>query len=79
MIKIKQARMLLNGRYPDGSKAPFGSNFKFTRYAIVLFAAITMSNFEYHTKKIQNTTVISYYSSYKIAKFLRLEFQTKCR
>lgn len=53
MIKIKQARMLLNGRYPDGSKAPFGSNFKFTRYAIVLFAAITMSNFEYHTKKFK--------------------------
>ncbi len=75
MIKIKQARMLLNGRYRDGNKASFASDFKFTRYAIVLLAAITMSNFEYHTKKIQNMTVISYYSLYKVAKFLGLEFE----
>jgi hypothetical protein len=75
MIKIKLARMLLNGKYRDGSKASFASDFKFTRYAIVLLAAITMSNFEYHTKKIQNTTFISYYSLYKVARFLGLEFE----
>src|SRR6476469_1185133 len=75
MIKIKQARLLLNGKYRDGSKASFASDFKFTRYALVLLAAITMSNFEYHTKKIQNATFISYYSLYKIAKFLGLEFE----
>ncbi len=75
MIKIKQARLLLNGRYRDGSKATFASDFKFTRYAIVLLAAISMSNFEYHTKKIQNTIFISYYNLYKVAKFLGLEFE----
>lgn len=75
MVKIKQARLLLNGRYRDGSKASFASDFKFARYAIVLFAAITMSTFEYHTKKIQNSTFISYYSLYKVAKFLGLEFE----
>lgn len=75
MLRIKQARLLLNGRYRDGSKATFASDFKFTRYAIVLLAAISMSNFEYHTKKIQNATFISYYSLYKVAKFLGLEFE----
>ena len=75
MLRIKQARLLLNGKYRDGSKATFGSNFKFTRYAIVLLAAISMSNFEYHTKKIQNATFISYYNLYKVAKFLGIEFE----
>jgi hypothetical protein len=75
MIKIKQARPLLNGRYRDGSKATFASDFKFTRYAIVLLAAISISNFEYHTKKIENTIFISYYNLYKVAKFLGLEFE----
>lgn len=75
IIKIKQARLLLNGRYRDGSKASFASDFKFTRYAVVLLASITMSNFEYLTKKIQNSTFVSYYSLYKVAKFLGLEFE----
>jgi len=75
MLRIKQARMLLNGRHNDGSKVTFASNFKFTRYAIVLLAAISMSNFEYHTKKIQNTVFISYYNLYKVAKFLGIEFE----
>jgi predicted transcriptional regulator len=75
MLRIKQARLLLNGRYRDGSKATFASDFKFTRYAIVLLAAISISNFEYHTKKIKNTTFISYYNLYKVARFLGLEFE----
>ena len=75
MLKIKQARPLLNGRYRDGSKATFGSDFKFTRYAIILLAAISMSNFEYRTKKIQNSTFISYYNLYKVAKFLGIDFE----
>jgi predicted transcriptional regulator len=75
MLKIKQTRMLLNGRHRDGSKATYASDFKFTRYAIVLLAAISISNFEYHTKKIKNTTFISYYNLYKVARFLGIEFE----
>jgi hypothetical protein len=75
MLRIKQVRLLLNGRYRDGSKATFASDFKFTRYAIVLLAAISISNFEYHTKKIKNITFISYYNLYKVARFLGLEFE----
>jgi hypothetical protein len=75
MLRIKQVRLLLNGRHNDGSKAMFPSNFKFNRYAIVLLAAISMSNFEYHTKKIQNVNFISYYNLYKVAKFLGIEFE----
>lgn len=74
-LKIKQVRLLLNGRHQDGSEATFASDFKFTRYAIVLLAAVSMSNFEYHTKKIQNATFISYYNLYKVAKFLGIEFE----
>jgi len=75
LLRIKQARLLLNGKHRDGSKATFSSDFKFTRYAIVLLAAISMSTFEYHTKKIQNATFISYYKLYKVAKFLEIEFE----
>jgi len=75
MLRIKQVRLLLNGRYRDGTKATFVSDFKFTRYAIILLAAISISNFEYHTRRIKNTTFISYYNLYKIAKFLGLEFE----
>jgi hypothetical protein len=75
LIKIKRVRLLLNGRYHDGTKASFASDFKFMRYACVLLAAITMSNFEFHTKKIRNETYASYYSLYKVAKFLGLEFE----
>jgi hypothetical protein len=75
VLRIRQVRPLLNGRYRDGSKATFSSDFKFTRYAIVLWSAITLSNFEYHTKKIRDATFISYYSLYKVAKFLGLEFE----
>jgi predicted transcriptional regulator len=75
MLRIKQARLLLNGKHKDGSKATFSSNFKYTRYAIVILAAISMSNFEYHTKKIQNAAFISYYNLYKVAKFLGIEFE----
>jgi hypothetical protein len=75
LIKIKQARLLLNGRYRDGRKATFELGFKYVRYAIVLFAAISVPTFEYHTKKIGNTIFISYYNLYKIAKILGLEFE----
>jgi hypothetical protein len=75
MLRIKQARLLLNGKYLDGSKATFASDFKFTRYAIVLLAAISLSNFEYHTKRIKNNTFISYYNLYKVARFLGLDFE----
>jgi predicted transcriptional regulator len=75
VIKIKQVRLLLNGRYRDGSKASFASDFKFMRYACVLLAAVTLSNFEYQTRKIQDETYVSYYSLYKVAKFLGLDFE----
>lgn len=75
MLRIKQATPLLNGRYRDGSKSTFGADFKFTRYAIVLLAAISLSNFEFHTKRIQNGTFISYYNLYKVARFLGIEFE----
>lgn len=75
LIKIKQVRLLLNGRHRDGSKASFASDFKFMRYACVLLAAVTISNFEFHTKKIRNETYASYYSLYKVAKFLGVEFE----
>jgi hypothetical protein len=75
LIKIKQVRLLLNGRYHDGTKAAFASDFKYMRYACVLLAAITMSNFEYHTKKIRDETYVSYYSLYKVARFLGLKFE----
>jgi hypothetical protein len=39
MLRIKQARLLLNGKHQDRSKATFASGFKFTRYAILLLAA----------------------------------------
>jgi hypothetical protein len=75
LIKIKQVRLLLNGRYRDGSKAAFASDFKFMRYACVLLAAVTLSNFEYHTRNIQHETFVSYYNLYKVAKFLGIEFE----
>jgi hypothetical protein len=75
MLKIKQTTMLLNGRHRDGRKATFASDFKFTRYAIVLLAALSLSNFEYHTKKIGSTTYITYYNLYKVARFFGLEFE----
>jgi hypothetical protein len=75
MLKIKQVRLLLNGRHNDGSKAMFPSNFKHNRYAIVLLAAISLSNFEYQTRKIKNNIFISYYNLYKVAKFLGIEFE----
>ncbi len=75
MIRIKQARLLLNGKHQDGSKATFASDFKVIRYAIVLLAALSLSNFEYHTRKIQNASFISYYDLYKVARFLGLEFE----
>jgi hypothetical protein len=74
-LRIKQIRLLLNGKHQDGSKATFASDFKFTRYAIVLLAALSLSNFEYHTRKIKDTTFISYYNLYKVAKFLGIEFE----
>jgi hypothetical protein len=75
MLRIRHVKMLLNGRYCDGSKATFTSDFKFIRYAIVLLAALSLSNFEYHTKRIHNTAFISYYNLYKVARFLGLEFE----
>jgi predicted transcriptional regulator len=75
MLRIKQVRLLLNGRHNDGSKAMFPSNFKYNPYGIVLLAAISMSNFEYHTEKIKNATFISYYNLYKVAKFLGIDFE----
>jgi hypothetical protein len=75
LIKIKQVSSLLNGRYRDGSKMEFGSDFKFMRYACVLLAAVTVSNFEFHTKKIRDEIYSSYYSLYKVAKHLGIEFE----
>jgi hypothetical protein len=75
IVKIKQTSILLNGRHRDGSKATFASDFKFTRYSIVLLAALSISNFEYHTKRIGSTTFVSYYNLYKVARFLGLEFE----
>jgi hypothetical protein len=75
LSSIKQASPLLNGRYQDGSKAKFATDFKFTRYAIILFAAISVSTFEYHTKKIQNDTFVSFYRLYKVAKVLGIKFE----
>lgn len=45
------------------------------RYACVLLAAVTMTNFEFHTKKIRDEIYVSYYSLYKVARFLGLEFE----
>jgi hypothetical protein len=75
MLKIKRVKMLINGRYPDGSKAIFAPDFKYVRYAIILLAALSLSNFEYYTRKIQNSTFISYYDLYRVARFLGLEFE----
>jgi hypothetical protein len=75
LIKIKQTRLLLNGRYHDGSKATFELGFKYARYAIVLLAAITLPSFRYHTKSIENTNFASYYNLYKVAKILGLEYE----
>jgi hypothetical protein len=75
LIKIAQIRLLLNGRYRDGSKTSFESGFKYARYAIILLAAISSPSFGYHTRKIRNTNFASYYNLDKVAKRLGLEYE----
>jgi predicted transcriptional regulator len=75
LIKINQIRLLLNGRYRDGSKASFESGFKYVRYAIILLAAISSPSFGYHTRKIRDTNFASYYNLDKVAKVLGLEYE----
>jgi hypothetical protein len=75
LLSIKQASPLLNGKYHDGTKAKFATDFKFTRYAIILLAAISVSTFEYHTKKIQNDTFVSFYRLHSVARVLGVKFE----
>ena len=74
-VKIRHITLLLNNKYRDGSEVTLELGFGRARYAIVLLAAISLPSFAYHTKKIQNTTFISYYNLYKVAKFLGIEFE----
>jgi hypothetical protein len=75
LMKIKQITPLLNGRYLDGSKGSFESGFKYARYAVILFAAISLPSFSYHTRKIGNASFASYYNLYKVAKVLRINYE----
>src|SRR5437870_12636514 len=58
----------------NGKKATFGSDFKITRYAVVLLAATLSEIFKDQTKVIRGKPCFTIYKLPKIASHLNLDF-----
>jgi hypothetical protein len=63
-----------NGNVPNGKDANFGSDFRTSRYAIILLAALTHPLFEDHKIQIENFKCFNYYRLGRVAKLLGLGF-----
>jgi hypothetical protein len=74
LIAIKAAAQIINGKVPDVKDANFGSDFRTSRYAIILLAALMSPLFENNNIQIQNFKCFNYYRLERVAKLLGLGF-----
>ena len=73
LVRISAVRQLLNGTTLDGKKADYVPGFRIPRYVIILFAGITVPIFKEYADT-ENSDCINLYRLYKIANYLRLDF-----
>jgi predicted transcriptional regulator len=76
---IRELYLLLNGKTLQGKKATYGSFFVNLRYALILFAAITLDiikdeNEDEDEDRVRNCTPLNYYALKKVADMLHLDF-----
>src|SRR5439155_22237395 len=73
-VSVKAAANVINGKVPNGKDANFASDFRISRYAIILLVGLVSPLFEDHRILIQNSSCINFYRLERVASFLDLSF-----
>ena len=71
---IAEIYIILNGQIRKGQEAVYASDFKTTRYAIILLSAITLEIFKSNTIELNNSFYHNFYQLGKVADYLRLKY-----
>jgi hypothetical protein len=74
MVSVRSAANVINGKVPNGKNADLGSDFRKSRYAIILLVGLEHPLFEDHRIQIQNSVCINFYRLERVAKLLGLAF-----